>query len=110
MTIYQLPFDSSAETGTNGNAVKFITQIDSAKYQLVAQYNERTPGWTLDIYDAVTLEPIITCLALLLGSNLFAPFALALGQLIVNDEDGTGIDAGPFDLGNRIGIYWVTST
>lgn len=101
MTILELKFTSDASQ-------QVTTQLGAIKYLFDVRYNERTGVWNMSLSDAASRVLILANLALVLGCDVLAPFQLGIGSIIVNDEDGTGLDAGPDDLGDRVKVYWIS--
>lgn len=99
--ILTLPF-------TADPARECVTQLGAVKYILTTRYNDRIGVWALTIADFVTQAVILDSLALVLGTDLLAAYSLGIGSIVVNDEDGTGLDAGPDDLGVRVKVYWFS--
>lgn len=99
--ILEIPF-------TNVGAQRFVTQLGDAKYQFDARYNERSSCWVIDLSNPVTNELIQASIPLVIGADLIAPFNLGIGKIMVNDEDGIGLDADPDDLGGRVKVYWFS--
>ena len=99
--ILELPF-------SNVGAQEFIVQLGDRKFRMVAYLNERSGVWVLDMYDAGASLPIVANLPLVIGADLLAPFNLGIGSIFVNNEDASGLDAGPDDLGGRVKVYWFS--
>lgn len=93
---------------TSDGARTMVTQLGATKYTLEVRYNERAGVWALTIGDAVAQTVLLDSLPLVLGVDLLQPYNLGIGSIIVNDEDGNGLDAGPDDLGVRIKAYWIS--
>lgn len=100
--ILQIPF-------TNDGAQTFIVQLGDVKYRFIANFNEISNTWILDIYDPVSHMLIVGTVALVIGSDLFAPYNLNMGRLYMMAEDASGLDAGPDDLGARVNAYWFSA-
>ena len=99
--IIQLPLTS--EPSQN-----LTVQLGAAKYDIYVRWNDRANVWCLDFTDNITSITFLSGIPLVLGADLFFPYAANIGSLVVNDEDNTGMDAGPDDLGNRIQVYWLS--
>jgi hypothetical protein len=100
--IVQLPF-------TNDPAQQVTVQLGTVKYDFTVRWNDRARTWCLDMLDHNSQSPIVQGVPLVLGLDLLQPLALVgVGSLVVNDEDNSGLDAGPDDLGGRVNVYWFS--
>ena len=88
----------------------FTTQLGSVKYDFEVRYNDRSGAWTLDMADNTTKAAILSGVPLVLGQELFAPYNLNIGRIIVVDTNGTSQDAtaDANDLGTRVRVYWFS--
>lgn len=100
--ILELPFTSDA-------AQIVVVQLDQVKYEFDVRYNDRAATWFMSVTDFATKAPILESVALLIGGDILHPYNLGVGSFIVTDEDGTGLDAGPDELGVRVKVYWLSS-
>lgn len=94
---------------TNDSAQTFTIQLGSKKYQFDVRWNDRSMVWAADIIVEATQQVLLNGLPLVLGCDLFQPYNLGIGRMMVVDETGTGIDAGETDLGTRVNVYWVSA-
>lgn len=88
----------------------FTTPFGDHRYRLTTRWNERAEVWTLDLADGDTDAPLALSIPLVLGADLLAAFAPALGTMFMVDtaaEVGHGTDAGPEDLGERLQLIWL---
>lgn len=100
--IIQLPVTSEP-------AQQFTILLGTQKWDLYVRYNDRGNFWTMDIMDDATQTSLITGMPLLLGCDLLEPYNLDNGAMIAYDTTGSGADAGPDDLGDRVLIYWFSA-
>jgi hypothetical protein len=99
--ILELPF-------TNDAAQIVVVQLGATKYQCEVRYNDRADIWALTMSDFATGAKLFDGVPLVLGGDLLAPYNLGLGSIVVNDENATGLDAGPDDFGVRVKAYWIS--
>lgn len=93
---------------SNDAAQAFTTQLGSTKYDFQVVYNERSGVWMLSMYDNTTKDPILTSLPLVLGQELFAPYNLNIGRMLVVDLSNQNSEATYNDLGDRVKVYWFS--
>jgi len=99
--IIELPLSNDASQA-------FTTQLGSAKYDFQVVYNERSGVWMLSMYDNSTKDPILVSLPLVLGQELFAPYNLNIGRMLVVDLSNQNSEATYNDLGDRVKVYWFS--
>ncbi len=100
--IAELPFSSDP-------AQKFTSQLGDAKYTIEAKYNDRSGVWTFDLYDGASQQLMVASVPMVLGQDLLEPYNFGIGSILCVDANGTGIDAGPDDLGDRVKVYWFSA-
>lgn len=95
--MYELPI-------TNDPSQEFVCELDEKKYLFRLQLNVRGEVWTLDIntFDDV---PIVTGLAMVIGSDLLESNRFIKGELFVVDYTGRGIDPSAENL-TDYGLIW----
>lgn len=86
----------------------FTTQLGDTKYDFQVVFNERSGVWMLDISDNTTKTPLLTSLALVLGQELFEPYNLNIGRLLVVDTSNQSLEATFDDMGDRVKVYWFS--
>lgn len=93
---------------TPDNPQSFVTQLGNTNYRFELRWNSRSNVWTMDISNPVTQAPIISGIALVLGADLLAAYALGMGGVVVWDETGTGTEASLSSLGTSTNVYWIS--
>lgn len=103
----------------------FRTVLGGVEYTFVANYNDRNSVWSFDLYLTKTEQLLVAGVAILIGCDLLAPYALGIGSMIAVDLNAapapqligdTGVvgpmlqstDAGPDDLGTRVIVVYFT--
>lgn len=102
---YEMPVTS--ENGDN----MFTTDIGGKRLKFRFWYNRRMNLWTMSIWDDQEAA-IVTGRAVVLGIDLIGQYndtRLPDGQIVaVNlDESDPGHEAGEFDFGTRVKVYYV---
>ena len=98
--VYEIPLVAGAQ--------KFVCTLGDKAYLL--QFSWRTAemgGWTLDILDSVTEEPIVAGILLTVGNDLLAPYAhFEMGHLVAlldSKKDGHPTYE---DMGSLLKLFW----
>lgn len=95
MALYVLPVDSSS------TYYEFDTRIDGESYRVTLRWNPVSQTWYLDLV-GLTNSVNLLGLALIVGSDLLAPFAiLELGSMYVLDIENLGENPTEDSLGDR---------
>lgn len=93
---------------SNDPIQSFTIQLGPIKYILYIQWNDRANVWTMDVTAEASGDVLVTGIPMLLGCDLWQPYLLGNGSMIVWDENGTGADATFTDLGSRVNVYWIS--
>jgi len=98
-----------APSATDSMAMRFRQRLDDVTISIRLNFNTRARLWVMDIY-AQDGAPIVQGLALVEGTDLWAPFRhdarLPPGQLFVVDTSGKHRDPGKDDLRSDIRIVY----
>lgn len=87
--------------------------LDDATYHLRVRWNTRdnddAGSWYLDIYEADAKTPIVTSVKLVIGQLLGrrSTHRLFNGNLFLIAESEPGREAGLFDLGGRVTLWYL---
>lgn len=100
--IAELPFSSVPSR-------RFTTQLGDAEYTFETRFNDRSGVWTFDLYDGASQQLMVASVPMVLGQDLLEPYNFGIGSILCVDANGTGIDAGPDDLGDRVKVYWFSA-
>jgi len=104
--LYEIPVPSDA-----GGDFYFTTTLDDIKLRFRMKYNRRLGRWSMTIYDEAG-DMIIAGKTLVNGLDLIGQYndaRLPTGKLVAASRDDTDqTDAGQFDLGDRIRLYYYT--
>ncbi len=93
---------------TSDPAQDFVIALGPATWELYVRFNERQKVWTMDITDYNTKTALVTGMPIVLGCDLLDPYNLENGAMIALDSTGSGTDAGPEALGDRVQVYWIS--
>jgi hypothetical protein len=88
---------------------RFSVPLEGRAYLFEVQWNGRTEGWFMDVFDAEE-SIIVRGLALVLGTVIGAQCAddrFPPGLFFMSDTARTGLDANVDDLGARVKLYYV---
>jgi hypothetical protein len=103
---------------TSDPNAKFSTMLGGEEYEFTTRYNERSSVWSFDLVLVKTGEVLAAGVAIVLGCDLLAPYALGIGSMYALDmsasaaQEAAGMlaqstDAGPDDLGTRVVVVYV---
>jgi hypothetical protein len=103
MAIYPIPLaDETAD------CFEFTTDLDGVDFTLTFRWNSRDPAWYMDITDAggnVLLQGLRLSLDTPLTGR-FRDLRLPDGDLMAIDTSNQGLEAGRYDLGNRVKLFY----
>lgn len=83
--------------------------LGSVAVSMRVRWNSIDAAWYLDIYEIDGKTAIATSVKVVLGVLLGARTAhpLFTGALFAVDDSGSGVDAGLFDLGGRVTLWYL---
>lgn len=87
---------------------RFRIDIAGVEYLIACRWNDNI-GWFLDIYNGTTLAPIIMCLPLVTGTDLFAQYphkAFGASLYVYTDGDRYAVPTLE-NLGTESNLYVV---
>lgn len=99
--VFTIPLSSESET--------FEISLNGRAYLMTVRYNDEMPAWTMCMSDALTLEPLITCLPLVAGVDLLDQFnhlGLNASMWIYTDGDENA-DPTYENLGTVANLYYT---
>lgn len=96
--ILQLPVTNDA------NQQMVIDWMDRS-LEFIVFWADEGECWYLNLNDYTTGEALLRGIALVTGVDIFEPFALGIGSLIVSDENNTGEDPTFDGFGDDFGLY-----
>lgn len=103
MAIVQLP----VRTDTTNYSTR--VDIEGVTYVFALRLNARDGFWYLSVYDSGDL-PIRTGIRIVLGASylrLVVDERKPAGALLAVDVTGSGVEAGPTDLGSRVALIHI---
>ncbi len=94
-------------TGVPREAVQF--DFDGTRLTLSVAYSNRRGGWSLSLSDRTTdpPTPILSGVAIVVGVDIFKPYALGLGTLVAVAVERPGEDPGRGEMGGRVKLIYV---
>lgn len=84
--------------------------LNGLEVTLQARYSDVADCWGLTILDRTfdPPRPILEGVTLVTGVDVLHPFAIGLGGLACVSTDGSGVDPGQGELGQRVKVVYLT--
>jgi hypothetical protein len=88
---------------------RFNISLNEVEYTMISRYNPEMPNWMICMINAITQEPIFTCLPLVTGVDLLSQFRHTgiTGSLIVYTDGNGGAIPTLENLGLESNLYYL---
>ena len=87
----------------------FTVALGDSKFLFEIRWNDIAGFWTFDLTAEPSQVRLVAGAPILIGQDLFKPYALGIGGLVAYDSSGVGADAGADDLGDRVTLVWLSA-